>query len=63
MHEEYQSALKKPGTPLKTLRIKVFVFRAIIFEREVQGLEEELSDEADELVGLLDGGEDLSPSR
>ncbi|GFR41774.1 hypothetical protein Agub_g2533 [Astrephomene gubernaculifera] len=54
MRDEYVNALQKPSTPVKTVRIKVFVFRAIIFEREVQDLEEELDDEDE----LMDDGVD-----
>ncbi|GLC52329.1 hypothetical protein PLESTB_000617000 [Pleodorina starrii] len=59
MCDEYQNALQKSSTPVKTVRIKVFVFRAVIFEREVQELDEELGED-DELLDLPDDGEPFS---
>lgn len=35
LYEEYDAALRRPGTPLKTFRIKVFVFPACQDVREV----------------------------
>jgi hypothetical protein len=32
LYEEYFSALRRPGTPLKTFRVKVYVFPALQFE-------------------------------
>lgn len=55
MCDEYHNALQKSSTPVKTVRIKVFVFRAVIFEREVQELDEELGED-DELMDLPDDG-------
>ncbi|GIL83714.1 hypothetical protein Vretifemale_12455 [Volvox reticuliferus] len=52
---EYQNALQKTSTPVNTVRIKVFVYRAVIFEQEVQELDEELGED-DEL--MTHGGED-----
>ncbi|KXZ47269.1 hypothetical protein GPECTOR_36g121 [Gonium pectorale] len=41
MRDEYVTALQTSSS-VKTVRIKVFVFRAVIFEREVQEQDEEL---------------------
>jgi len=32
LYEEYFAALRRPGTPLKTFRVKVYVFPALQFE-------------------------------
>ncbi|GIL52043.1 hypothetical protein Vafri_8003 [Volvox africanus] len=56
---EYQNALQKTSTPVNTVRIKVFVYRAVIFEQEVQELDEELGE--DELMSNV-GVDDLLSS-
>ncbi len=50
MYDEYLNALQKPSTPVKTLRIKVFVFRAVIFEQEVDRGQDAEVDVVEELV-------------
>uniref|UniRef100_A0A7S0RG56 Protein kinase domain-containing protein n=1 Tax=Chlamydomonas leiostraca TaxID=1034604 RepID=A0A7S0RG56_9CHLO len=41
LYDEYFGALQRPGTPLKTFRIKVYVFPALIFETMYEGHETE----------------------
>lgn len=41
LYDEYFGALQRPGTPLKTFRIKVYVFPALIFETVYEGHETE----------------------
>lgn len=48
MYEEYDGALRRPGTPFKTVRIKVFVFSACQDVREV------CEDQGDEDALMMD---------
>lgn len=57
MYDEYLNALQKPSTPVKTLRIKVFVFRAVIFEQEVQDQGDDDEEVMDEEAAVFDEGE------